>query len=161
MKLIRTYISLHHDENPGTAMERISQQEGCQIILAEPQGIADQWMFITTPFDIHKHPFVYGGQEEPEASSYGAQAVYEKGLERVKNTREPKGQKFHIGERVFIAKGRMERVNYSKEGAWATVQYTYAHAYGGGNEAAQEYFLNIDNYGPVAWFDEDELSTEK
>lgn len=87
-----------------------------------------------------------------------AKAIYEVALNRVKNTPEPNGQKFHIGERVWI--GDMPSyMSHFENNVWATVQYVYAHAYGG--DDIKSYSLNIDNYGSVAWYEEYQLSRIK
>ena len=85
----------------------------------------------------------------------GAKSVYEAGLEKVRNTPEPEGQKFHIGERVWI--GNMPSyMSHFRNNIWATVQYTYAHAYGGSD--TKSYSLNIDGFGSSAWYEENQLS---
>lgn len=156
--LIRVYLSLYEDyqsiaDHPQKAMEELSKKHGFEIILAEPQGIADQWLFITTPFDFSKYSFLRGGEKEPEAEYYGAEAIYREGLERVKTTPPPKGQKFLPGERLRIVK--IDSGWGHPVGSLATVEYTYAHAYGGKNITS--YCLDIDNHESVAWFDEDQL----
>lgn len=156
--LIRVYLDLHGDyqsieDHPQRAMEVLSQKHGFEIIFSEPQGIADQWMFITTPFDISKYSFLRGGKKEPEAKFYGAEAIYQDGLEKVKNTPPPEGQKFLPGQRVRISR---DGLGWSVPiGSLATVEYTSAHAYGG--KDIQLYSLIVDDHGSVAWFHEDQL----
>ena len=88
-----------------------------------------------------------------------AKYVYQNGLSRVRNTSQPKGQKFSIGDRVFIAKDLGKYMSHFPSGEWATVMYTYAHAYGGNN--IKSYCLNIDNHGKVSWYYEHQLSYDQ
>lgn len=81
-----------------------------------------------------------------------AKAYYEQSLRRVNITPEPKGQKFHIGERVWITNEKFSTRCHFTIGRWATVQYTYAHAYGGDN--IEDYSLDIDGKGSSAWYPE-------
>lgn len=87
-----------------------------------------------------------------------ARAYYLAALERVKNTPEPAGQKFHIGERVWI--GFMPPyMSHFKHNCWATVEYTYAHAFGGND--VNNYSLKLDTFGSCSWYEEDQLTREK
>ena len=82
--------------------------------------------------------------------------VYEAGLKKVAATPEPGGQKFLNGSRVRIAADLGPSMRHFKSDANATVQYTYAHAYGGGN--VKSYSLDIDGYGSCAWYKEHQLT---
>ena len=75
-----------------------------------------------------------------------AQSIYAAGLKKVETTPEPEGQKFPNGSRVRVGQGECN----------ATVRYTYAHAYGGGD--VKSYCLDIDGYGEVSWYEEGRLS---
>lgn len=82
---------------------------------------------------------------------------YQEGLDRVKTTPEPEGQKFHIGSRVKIADNLGPGMShFSGAGKSATVLYTYAHAYGG--SGVKSYALDIDGLGDCAWYEEHQLS---
>ena len=84
-----------------------------------------------------------------------ASAYYEKGMQRVKDTPEPEGQKFPCGSRVRIADNLGRAMRYFPSSANATVQYVYAHAFGGDNVTS--YSLDIDGHGKVSWFHESQL----
>lgn len=81
-----------------------------------------------------------------------AKAFYERGLDRVRSTPEPEGQKFPCGSRVKITEGR-GALTGGREGA---VLYTYAHAYGGSD--VKSYSLDVDGYGAISWYDESQLT---
>ncbi len=87
-----------------------------------------------------------------------AQAYYQQSLIKVKETPEPLGQKFHIGERVWISRELPSYMCHFPKGKWAIVQYTYAHAYGGDN--VKDYSLDIEGYRSSAWYDEWLLSRD-
>jgi hypothetical protein len=82
-----------------------------------------------------------------------AKAYYQTGLERVANTPEPEGQKFPIGSRVKIFCDGGQK-NKPGVGEFATVEYVYAHAYGG--DDVKKYALNIDG-NRWSWYDESQL----
>lgn len=84
-----------------------------------------------------------------------ANGIYQQGLVKVKTTPEPKGQKFHIGARVKIADDLGSSMSHFPSGKLATVEYTYAHAYGG--EDVKSYSLIVDGIGSVAWYHEAQL----
>lgn len=84
-------------------------------------------------------------------------AIYQQGLQRVKDTPEPEGQKFPCGSRVRIADDLGSSMSHFESGVEATVEYVYAHAYGGSN--VKLYSLNIDGRGSVAWYHEHQLET--
>lgn len=86
-----------------------------------------------------------------EASGY-----YKQGIENVATNPEPKEQKFHIGERVHITKDLPPSMRHFKKDCNATVEYVYAHAYGGNDIGS--YSLIIDNYGSSAWYKENQLT---
>jgi hypothetical protein len=96
-----------------------------------------------------------------------AEAMYRMSLERVRTTLEPKGQKFPRGARVRIAKDLGRSMSHFPSGKDATVQYTYAHAYGLSSVPSEskrrlgQYSLNVDGVGSVAWYDEDQLTLIK
>lgn len=73
-----------------------------------------------------------------------AQGIYQAGLEKVRTTPAPEGQKFPCGSRVLTV------------GCEATVLYTYAHAYWGEN--VKDYCLDVDGYGVSAWHHESLLT---
>ena len=77
-------------------------------------------------------------------------------MHRVKTTPEPEGQKFPIGARVKIAEKLGPSMLHFPSGCNATVEHTYAHAYGG--DGIKSYSLNIDGLGSVAWYDESQLT---
>jgi hypothetical protein len=84
-------------------------------------------------------------ERHAEAMAYHAAA-----MERVRTTPPPEGQKFVPGARV--------RLNYNKPDLYhkmAIVCYTYAHAYGG--DRVQDYCIDIEGRGQVAWFPEEVL----
>ena len=85
-----------------------------------------------------------------------AKGVYQDGLRKVKETPEPDGQKFPCGSRVRISDDLCGSMSHFKSGVDATVEYVYAHAYGGSN--VKSYCLNVDDYGSVAWYYEHQLS---
>ena len=85
-----------------------------------------------------------------------AKGFHAKGLHRVKTIPEPSGQKFPVGSRVRIADKLPCYKSHFHSGVCATVEYTYAHAYGGDN--IKSYSLDIDGIGSVSWYDEGELT---
>jgi hypothetical protein len=85
-----------------------------------------------------------------------AHAHYAAGMARVRETPDPKGQKFPTGSRVHIAKDLGPTMSHFESDVDATVQYVYAHAFGGDNVTS--YSLNIDGYGSVAWYYENQLT---
>ena len=92
------------------------------------------------------------GTRFAEASEY-----YEKGMQRVKDTPEPEGQKFPCGSRVRIADNLGQSMRHFPSSANATVRHVYAHAFGGDNVTS--YCLDIDGYGEVSWFHESQLKS--
>ena len=85
-----------------------------------------------------------------------ARAIYEGGMNKVRTQKYPDGQKFPPGARVFITRNMPSYMWHFECGKWATVEYTYAHAFGGGD--VKSYSLKIDGHGSVAWYEEDQLS---
>ncbi len=85
-----------------------------------------------------------------------ASSIYYSGLQRVKDTAPPKGQKYLPGMRVRIADDLGECMSHFQKGKNATVKYTYAHAYGGSD--VKTYCLDIDDYGEVSWYYEHQLT---
>lgn len=79
-----------------------------------------------------------------------AQAFTTAGLARVENHPKPNGQIFTRGTRVIIGHGEWH------SGRLATVQYSYAHAYGGND--VKNYCLDIDGVGKVSWYHENSLT---
>lgn len=79
-----------------------------------------------------------------------AEAIYAAGLSRVSNEPPPAGQKFQPGTRV-----RLKEKYWYEAGTEATVEYAYAHAYGG--KDVDQYSLNVDGHGTCAWFPESVL----
>ena len=86
-----------------------------------------------------------------EANSYVAAC-----LKRMESKPEPEGQKFPIGTRVRIADDLGPTMSHFPSGVNATVQYVYAHAYGGSD--VRSYCLNIDGRGSSAWYYERQLT---
>ena len=81
---------------------------------------------------------------------------YQEGLDRVATTPMPEEQKFPIGARVKIADDLGPQMShFPGKGKSATVEYAYAHAYGG---SAKSYSLNIDGEGSAAWYEESQLT---
>jgi len=89
-----------------------------------------------------------------------AGAVYQNGLERVKTTPEPEGQKFPCGSRVHIAADLGAHMSHFPCDKDATVEYVYSHAYGqmNGGINVKDYSLIIDGLGTHAWYDESQLT---
>ena len=83
-----------------------------------------------------------------------AQRIHAAGLNNVATTPEPEGQKFHKDERVVVF-GHP----HVRDGTQATVMYTYAHAFPDFDAAAvKTYSLDVDHYGHMSWFAEDQLA---
>ena len=94
---------------------------------------------------------------EQETRFAEASAYYEKGMQRVKDTPEPEGQKFPCGSRVRIADNLGQSMSHFPSSANATVRYVYAHAFGG--DDVTSYCLEVDGYGEVSWFHESHLKS--
>lgn len=87
-----------------------------------------------------------------------ASAHHQQALRRVAETPPPTGQKFAPGTRVKIADNLGPHMSHFPAGKLATVEYTYAHAYGTTDKRSlQQYSLDIDDIGGVAWYDECQL----
>lgn len=67
------------------------------------------------------------------------------------------GQKFPPGARVRIAESLRTSMKHFPKGVLATVLYTYAHAYGGSD--VKSYCLNVDGFGKISWYEEDQLTS--
>lgn len=91
-----------------------------------------------------------------ETRAAQAQGVYQAGMKKVAETPEPEGQKFPCGSRVRIADDLGPSMRHFESGVDATVEYVYAHAYGGSD--VKSYCLNIDGCGSVAWYYEHQLT---
>lgn len=91
-----------------------------------------------------------------EERSADAAAYHKAGIERIKSYPEPSGQKFPRGSRVRIADDLGSEKAHFPSGTEATVEYTYAHAYGGSDN--KSYSLDVDGSGSVAWYKEDQLT---
>ena len=91
-----------------------------------------------------------------ETRAAQAHGIHQQGLKKVASTPDPDGQKFPSGSRVRIADDLGAGMGHFKSGADATVQYTYAHAYGG--DDVKSYSLSIDDYGSSAWYYEHQLT---
>lgn len=90
-------------------------------------------------------------------SNYAAaKGIYEQGLANVKTRPVPAGQKFPPGTRVKIADVLDSDMSHFEAGVEATVEYTYAHAYGG--KDVKSYSLCFDDGNSVAWYREHQLS---
>ncbi len=85
-----------------------------------------------------------------------ANSYYQAGLKRVSTTKEPDGQNFPCGSRVRIVDDLGRSMAHFKSGVNATVEHTYAHAYGGND--VESYSLNIDGFGSCAWYYEWQLT---
>ncbi len=85
-----------------------------------------------------------------------AEDQYRAAMKKVSKGRIPKGQKFKPGTRVRIADDLGDYMKHFKSGVNATVQYSYAQAYGGDN--VESYSLDIDGFGECAWYKEHQLT---
>jgi hypothetical protein len=85
-----------------------------------------------------------------------ANCDYRAGLKKVATTPEPDGQKFPCGSRVRIVDDLGSAMSHFHSGVEATVEYVYAHAYGGSD--VKSYSLNIDGRGSCAWYHEHQLT---
>lgn len=85
-----------------------------------------------------------------------ATEIYNAGLKKVENNPEPKRQKFPCGTRVQIAKDLGSSMSHFISGAKGTVEFTYAHAFGGTN--VEEYSIDVDGFGSHAWYKEWQLT---
>lgn len=95
-----------------------------------------------------------------ERVKIAARDPYADGMNRVATTPEPEGQKFPVGSRVKISSNLgSSMAHFSGAGEIATVEYTYAHAFGGDNVSS--YSLNIDGRGSSAWYRESQLAAYK
>lgn len=90
-------------------------------------------------------------EREAEASAY-----YNHSMEKLKVTPEPDGQKFPVGSRVHICNDLGSSMSHFESDCDATVEYTYAHAFGGSD--IKSYSLIIDGVGSVAWYHENQLT---
>ena len=97
------------------------------------------------------------GYDAALANSAQANSIYDQDLLGIKNTPEPKGQKFHVGARVKIADNLGPSMPHFPSGKIATVLYTYAHAYGG--DDVKSYCLYINGVGLVSWYFEEQLES--
>lgn len=84
-----------------------------------------------------------------------ANTIYRQGLDNVKNKSVPKGQKYLPGTRVKIVDNLGSHMSCFPDGRKATVKYSYAHAYGGGD--VKSYCLDIDGIGEVSWYSEEQI----
>ena len=95
-----------------------------------------------------------------EERSKLATAHYEQAMKDMETKPTPVGQKFPRGARVLIAKDlSKDGMGHFQSGVKATVEYTYAHAYGGNN--IKSYSLKIDGGNSVAWYLEHQLTLLK
>ena len=90
-----------------------------------------------------------------------AKEYHQQALDKVKNTPEPEGQKFHIGQRVWIGELPIN-MRFFPSKCFAKVLYTYAHAYHEygertGRDARKSYCLDVDG-ASVSWYEEEHLS---
>lgn len=85
-----------------------------------------------------------------------AQSIHGLGMERVRTTPPPPGQKYPPGTRVRIADDLGRAMSHFPSGKNATVHHTHAHAYGG--SSVKSYCLDIDGLGQVAWYYEEQLT---
>ena len=94
-------------------------------------------------------------QDKDETYAERAKGYYKQGLANVANNPMPEGQKFPVGARVRIVKDLGEYMPHFPSDSLATVEYTYAHAYGG--KDVKSYSLIVDGIGSVAWYYEHQL----
>ena len=85
-----------------------------------------------------------------------AKAYHESCKQAMKLKPQPKGQKFDCGSRVHISANLGRSMTHFMSDCDATVVYVYDHMYGGGN--VKSYCLDIDDYGTVSWYDEEQLT---
>ena len=85
-----------------------------------------------------------------------AKIIYDLGMERVENNPAPRVQKFPVGARVRISDDLGSSMRHFNSSVDATVEYTYDHAYGGGD--VKSYCLNLDGIGSVSWYMEHQLT---
>jgi hypothetical protein len=87
-----------------------------------------------------------------------AQALrhFREAVERVRTNPPPNGQKYPPGTRVRIADDLGRCMAHFPSGKNATVRYTHAHAYGGGD--VKSYCVDVDDFGEVSWYDEAQLT---
>lgn len=85
-----------------------------------------------------------------------AKAVSAAGGHRVSTVPPPPAQKFPPGARVKIAAELGPSMKHFPSGRLATVQYTYAHAFGG--DDVTSYSLHVDGLGSTAWYKEHQLT---
>ena len=104
-------------------------------------------------YDIH---FNEKTMKHAETRLEQAKSIHAAGMGRVANEPEPDGQLFPCGSRVRIADDLGEFMSHFESGKNATVKYTYAHAFGGGN--VKSYCLDIDGVGQVSWYYEYQLT---
>lgn len=89
-------------------------------------------------------------QRKPDALRF-----YRQGKARAKRASNAK-QKFAKGTRVHIAKDLGPGMSHFESDLNATVQHSYAQAYGGND--FKSYSLDVDGIGEVAWYDESQLT---
>ena len=94
-----------------------------------------------------------------ETRAAEAMSMYTKGRERLETIPEPKGQKFPVGQRVYITKDLGESMSHFNSDTYATVVGVYSHMYGGDN--VESYSLDIDCVGEVSWYEEWQLTAIK
>ena len=85
-----------------------------------------------------------------------AKAYCEAGMELVRTTPEPKGQKFPCKSRVRIADDLGPAMRHFPSGKDATVIHVYCHAFGGSN--VKSYCLDLDGLGQHSWYYEHQLT---
>lgn len=88
-----------------------------------------------------------------------ADIYYRAGLYRVKTTSPPDGQKYPPGTRVRITDDLGPSMRHFPSGKNATVKYTYAHAYGGGD--VKTYCLAVEGHGEISWYSEEQIEEQK
>ena len=81
---------------------------------------------------------------------------YEHSKIRLAEFPEPEGQKFRCKSRVRISDYLGESMSHFSSGVDATVDHTYAHAFGGTD--VKSYALDVDGKGFSAWYQEDQLT---
>lgn len=139
-------INIH----PQKQMEKL----GCEIVKYEGVSMGD-CIFMK----VKNLP-----QELPnyiELSDYPfAQSIYEAGLERVKETLPPKNQKFLPKTFVKIIDKLPECMSHFTSGVYAQVEYTYSHAYGGGDVKSYSLLVRKTNktWSSSAWYKENQLT---
>lgn len=86
-----------------------------------------------------------------------ARSTYQQGLRRVETEPVPEGQKYPPGTRVYVdVKDRS--MSHFRTKCYATVEYTYAHAYYWSPNDVNSYRILFDDGSSSAWYNEYDLT---